>query len=89
MKHRTLNDTRSKDIHARPAAGSSVASISVSHDDHNIVLGELSGAPVVLSTSSHLMGELIGEPPTVPVLCLYRNGLDLLVRGDLIVRRAP
>ncbi len=50
--------------------------------------GELSGVPVVLNTSFNIMGEPIVESPIGAIRCFFSTGLDVLVIGNYIVRKA-
>lgn len=50
--------------------------------------GKLSGVPVVLNTSFNIMGEPIVESPLQAIRCFFSTGLDTLVLGDFIVKKA-
>lgn len=50
--------------------------------------GERSGIPVVLNTSFNIMGEPVVESPIQAIRCFFSTGLDVLVIGSFIVRKA-
>lgn len=50
--------------------------------------GRLSGVPVILNTSFNIMGEPMVESPIQAIRCFYSTGIDVLVIGDFIVRKA-
>ncbi len=47
------------------------------------------GVPMVLNTSFNVMGEPIVNTPEDAVRCFYSTGLDALVMGDYVLRKAP
>jgi len=47
------------------------------------------GVPMVLNTSFNVMGEPIVNTPEDAVRCFYSTGLDALVMGNHVLRKAP
>jgi carbamoyltransferase len=50
--------------------------------------GRLTGVPVLLNTSFNIMGEPIIESPVQAIRCFFSTGLDELVLGNYLVRKA-
>ncbi len=50
--------------------------------------GRLTGYPILLNTSFNMRGEPIVASPADALTCFVRSRLDVLVAGDLVVRRA-
>jgi len=50
--------------------------------------GRLTGVPVVLNTSFNVRGEPIVATPRDAFVCFCTTGLDALIMGDFLVKKA-